>query len=239
MTPLVLLHGFTQTGECLGPLARSLAQDREVLLPDLGGHGSAAALAGLDCAGNADMVAAQVPLADWFGYSMGGRTALHAALDHPGAVRRLVLLGATAGIRDEHERAERAATDESRARRVESEGVQRFCAEWLEAAMFAQLPEWARFERERTSNTPEGLAGSLRNAGTGSMVPVWDRLAELTMPVLCLAGGDDSKFAETAEEMADAIGANAEFCTIAGAGHAAHLERPDDTTGVVRRFLDS
>ena len=41
----------------------------------------------------------------YVGYSMGGRVALHAALRHPDAVERLVLIGATAGIDDADERA--------------------------------------------------------------------------------------------------------------------------------------
>ena len=235
--PVVLLHGFTQTGRCLGPLAESLARDRAVMLPDLPGHGSAAGMSGLDCPGSADMLASQVQVADWFGYSMGGRVALHVALHHPDAVARLVLLGATAGILDERQRTARAAVDEERARAVLRDGVARFCTEWLAAPMFAALPSWGRFESERMANTADGLAGSLRHAGTGTMDPVWDRLGELAMPVLLLAGGDDAKFTAIAEDMADAIGDNARVATIHGAGHAAHLEAPEAATEVVRDFL--
>src|ERR1019366_8418989 len=41
---------------------------------------------------------------------------------------------------------------------------------------------------DRLTNTAGGLAASLRLAGTGTMEPLWDRLAGLTMPVLVVAG---------------------------------------------------
>ena len=53
--------------------------------------------------------ALEVDAAHVYGYSMGGRTALSLAAAHPGRVRSLVLVGATAGL----------ATAEARAERVE------------------------------------------------------------------------------------------------------------------------
>ena len=238
-----MLHGFTQNGRCLGPVAEEIARERRVILPDLPGHGEASTSSGCSVAESADdlldrcVAPAGRPHA--FGYSMGGRVALRLAVDHPRAVRSLVVLGATAGIRDAAERRDRAQLDEERARRVESLGVTEFCREWLDAPMFSGLPDWARFTEERASNTVEGLAGSLRNAGTGSMEPFWDRLGSIEVDVMLLAGAEDAGFVELAHEMAGAIGSNARVTTIAGAGHAAHLEQPHRTARVVSEFLRS
>ena len=236
--PVAMLHGFTQTRRCWGPLADALANTRTVVTADLPGHGSAAAEAGLDCSGAAQVLVRRIGPAHWVGYSLGGRIALHAALAYPDHVNSLVLIGATAGIEDPGERAERRLVDEERAERLEAVGVSAFCSQWLDMDMFADLPGWARFESERSSNTVQGLAASLRNAGTGSMAPLWNELATLSMPVLCIAGADDPRFAAHAAHMADAIGDNATVTLIDGAGHAAHLERPDATASVVRQFLD-
>jgi 2-succinyl-6-hydroxy-2,4-cyclohexadiene-1-carboxylate synthase len=236
--PVALLHGFTQTRRCWGPFGESLGIDRPLVALDLPGHGSATAEADLDCPEAARALVDRTGTADWLGYSLGGRIALHAALEHPGHVRSLVLIGATAGIRDTSEREDRRRLDEERALHLEAVGVPRFCREWLEMPMFAELPRWAQFEPERASNTVHGLAMSLRNAGTGSMVPLWEALGTLTMPVLCLAGARDTRFAEHAERMAEAIGANASVTLIDGAGHAAHLERPLSTCEAVGHFLD-
>ena len=47
---------------------------------------------------------------------------------------------------------------------------------------------------DRRRNTVGGLASSLRLAGTGAQEPLWDRLGELPMPVLLVAGALDTRF---------------------------------------------
>ena len=71
------------------------------------------------------------------------------------------------------------------------------------------------------------------------MEPIWDRLGSIEVDVLLVAGADDTGFVELAHEMAGAIGSNARVRTIAGAGHAAHLEQPHRTARVVTEFLRS
>ncbi len=228
----VLLHGFTQTGRCLGPIAEWLGLHREVFTPDLPGHGSAAALADMDCPTAAAHLtsgigaAGAVP-AHWVGYSLGARVALHVALGNPRSVRSLVLIGGTAGIEDPTERERRRVVDLARAAELETTGVTEFVDRWLDMEMFAGLPERARFVDERRANTSTGLAGSLRSAGTGSMTPLWGRLGELEMPVLLLSGEADHAYGALAERMAARTGDNATALSVLGAGHAAHLEAPE------------
>lgn len=171
----------------------------------------------------------------WFGYSMGGRVALRVALDHPRSVSGLVLVGATAGITDDAERATRRRTDAELADRILTVGVDAFLDEWLAGPLFTSLPDRARFDAERRRNSAIGLADSLRNAGTGSMEPLWRRLSEITVPVLLITGGNDAKFSTTAHEMAELL-PDAEVATIEGAGHAAHLEQPEAVVEVLAPF---
>ena len=43
-----MLHGFTQTGRCLGPIADALDIEHCLVRPDLPGHGDATDLADMD-----------------------------------------------------------------------------------------------------------------------------------------------------------------------------------------------
>jgi 2-succinyl-6-hydroxy-2,4-cyclohexadiene-1-carboxylate synthase len=234
--PIVLVHGFTQTGRCWGPEAADLARDHEVIRVDAPGHGrSAGILAGLRTGGR--LIADQGGVATYLGYSMGARFCLHLALSNPELVRGLVLLGGTAGIEDPAERAARRQQDLGTAARIKAEGLEAFLDAWLAQPLFAGLPPERAFREERLENTVEGLMSSLEQAGTGSQDPSWHRLSRLAMPVLVLAGERDEKFAALARRMAAEIGDNATLALVPGAGHAAHLEQPEAFLAIVRPWL--
>jgi 2-succinyl-6-hydroxy-2,4-cyclohexadiene-1-carboxylate synthase len=234
--PIVLVHGFTQTGRCWGPEAVDLATDHEVIRVDAPGHGrSADILAGLRTGGR--LIADQGGEATYLGYSMGARFCLHIALSNPELVRGLVLLGGTAGIEDRDEREARRVQDLQTAARIKAEGLERFLDAWLAQPLFAGLPDDRAFREERLENTVTGLMSSLQQAGTGSQDPSWHRLSKLAMPVLVLAGEQDDKFSALARRMADEIGSNATLALIPGAGHAAHLEQPTAFLAVLRPWL--
>src|SRR3954470_7591276 len=114
LPPLVLLHGFTQTRQSWRRTARALAGTYRAIVPDLPGHGQSLHRTPSFDATSA-YVRALAPSTPFtlLGYSMGGRIALHAALQLAGAIDRLVLVGASPGLQDEKERAERKAEDDA------------------------------------------------------------------------------------------------------------------------------
>jgi 2-succinyl-6-hydroxy-2,4-cyclohexadiene-1-carboxylate synthase len=233
---VVLVHGFSQNRNCWGPIATDLARDHEVVRVDAPGHGrSSQFYAGLRT--GARLIADQGGTATYVGYSMGARFVLHLALANPELVQRLVLIGATAGIDDPDARAERKKNDEAMALRLERDGLEPFLDAWLAQPLFAGLSDEMQFRAERLENTVDGLAESLRQAGTGSQDPLWDRLARIDVPTLVVAGEEDTKFSAEARRLVDAIGANASLAIVGGAGHAAHLERPDELLVVLRQWL--
>jgi len=232
---LVLVHGFAQNRNCWGEVATDLARDHEVVRVDAPGHARSAAFhAGLRT--GARLIADQGGTATYLGYSMGARFVLHLGLAHPELARGLVLVGGTPGIEDDAERAARKQRDEAMAAVLERDGVEAFLDAWLAQPLFAGLDEAMQFRRERAENTVEGLAESLRQAGTGSQDPLWGRLGELAMPVLVVAGAEDAKFSREAERMAAAI-SGAALSLVPGAGHAAHLEQPTAFLAVLRPWL--
>lgn len=234
---VVLVHGFTQTGRSWTGIADVLAERNQVVRVDLPGHGRSddQRPADLDEAGAA--LAAAGGLGVYVGYSMGGRIALHTALRSPGVVTGLVLVGATAGLDAEADRLERRAADHVLAEQLEANGVDAFVDRWLESPLFATLPRDRAALDDRRRNTVDGLAYALRSLGTGTQRPLWEALPALKMPVLVIAGGRDTKFAELGRRMVEAIGDNAMLEVIPGSGHSVHLERPEAFLSVVRPFL--
>jgi 2-succinyl-6-hydroxy-2,4-cyclohexadiene-1-carboxylate synthase len=167
------------------------------------------------------------------GYSLGGRIALHAALREPCRFGALVLVGATPGIEDRDERRERARDDEELAAWMEDAPIEEVVARWERMPVFdGQPPAVVEAQRPgRLTHDPQQLASLLRSSSPGRLGPLWDRLGELTMPVLAIAGERDERYAAIARRMGPAA-------IVPGAGHAAHLEQPERVAALLREFLD-
>ncbi|MFD8009568.1 alpha/beta fold hydrolase [Streptomyces sp. NPDC058955] len=96
--PLILLHGGLGAGEMFAPLVPALSESRRVILVDLQGHGRTADIdRPLRPELMADDIAALIKHlgleeADLLGYSTGADVALRTAIQHPQAVRRLVVV---------------------------------------------------------------------------------------------------------------------------------------------------
>jgi 2-succinyl-6-hydroxy-2,4-cyclohexadiene-1-carboxylate synthase len=245
----VILHGFTGSARSMDGITLPLSREYETLVPDLPGHGGSIGRTGVggyefeQCL--RDLVAALEQAghrrAHWIGYSMGARLALGCAVRYPRSVASLVLIGARAGILDEGEREARRRADESLARRIETQGVAAFVDEWMSLPMFAtQRRLGAAFlddqRSARLANDAQELAASLRGLGPAAQPPLFAELARVTMPVLLVAGELDPAFTAASHDLARRLPA-AEVCQIAGAGHAVHLERPDEFLRVARAFL--
>jgi 2-succinyl-6-hydroxy-2,4-cyclohexadiene-1-carboxylate synthase len=104
--------------------------------------------------------------------------------------------------------------------------------------MFANLVSTEGEIKDRLRNSVDGLVSSLTLSGTGSQQSLWDRLSELSMPVLLIVGENDQKFRQINSEMKNLISSQTELVTIQNAGHAVHLEQPDIFQSVVREFLN-
>lgn len=170
------------------------------------------------------------------GYSMGGRLALHAALAQPGRWRALVLVGVSAGGPDP---AARRTADEELAAWIERSPIEEVVGRWEAQPLFAtQPPELVAAQRPgRLSHDPKHLASLLRTAGQGALPPVWERLSELDLAVLCIAGALDEPYVAAGRRMASLL-PRGTVRTIPGTGHAPQLEAPDAVAGELRAFLD-
>lgn len=247
--PLLLLHGFTGSGEAWEPTAARIAS-RRCIVPDLPGHG------GTDAAEPeeewslkraADMLIAlmdQVGAGSFAlaGYSMGGRLALQVAVRHTTRVERLVLVGASAGIESEEGRRQRVEADAEVARLLEERGIEAFVDYWESLPLFAGGAQDAetreRMRRIRLANDPRRLAGALRAFGTGAQATLQPYLPDLMTPTLLVAGERDAKYRAIAYAMAAEI-PRARVAIVAGAGHSVPIDAPAELAEAMNRFLSS
>lgn len=243
--PLVVLHGFTQTGRLWGPFGDLLAESHTVVAVDLPGHGDSGSVRA-DLPATAGLVADAVRAAVGsepcvlLGYSLGARVGLHVALGGDLRLRGVVFIGVTAGIEDPDERARRRESDDTMADELEASGdVEHFVDAWLRGPLFERLERNDAAQRsERLRNSASGLASSLRLCGTGTQEPKWDLLPALTSPVLAMAGTDDIRFAAHALRVARLVPHGVASLVPAG-GHAVHLAQPQQASRIVCHWLDA
>ncbi len=230
-SPLVWLHGFTQTKHAAQEFRSILTERFEVLTIDLPGHGENAHIAA-NLSETADLLAEILPKEPFVlaGYSLGSRVALHFAIQHPERLCGLATLGATRGIKHVNERSARRTADNELATRLRAMGAEAFLHEWLAQPMFANLPPETFASR---SHDTEGMARALELLGTGTQEWLGDQIGDIAVPYTALAGTLDTKFATEAAALAQAA-QNGTCWLIENALHAAHLEKPDVAATLIR-----
>lgn len=249
--PLVLLHGFTGQAVVWDEVRFVLGEGYLTHAIDLPGHGSKSAVqaaelftfSGVCSAIERELMEIGISRFNLWGYSLGGRMAMHVALRNPERVNCLILESSSPGLADDVDRQTRIKSDEELADRIESEGLESFVDYWINLPLFAsqKLLPAAKQElgrRLRLQGSSEGYAAALRAFSVGRQEPLHNRLRELTMPVLVIAGEFDQKYRELGEYMARSI-PNAQFRIIPRAGHAPHWERPEETSSAVAEFIQS
>jgi len=248
--PLVVVHGFGGSGLDAEILKAHLPAGLSIFAPDLPGHGRSQIPApdvdGLEHSlGILDALIDRAGIAtfDLLGYSMGGRVALRWAQRRPQGLRRLILVGATAGLEAEESRSERRGWDQEMATLARTMPPGEFADMWAQLPLMQSqisVPEpWrSRMRARRRENRGEGLAWAMETLGSGTMPHIWDRLESIAAPTLIVAGESDSRYREIASRLSAGIPQN-EVSIISGAGHAPHVEQPGRFSECLKVFLGS
>jgi pimeloyl-ACP methyl ester carboxylesterase len=253
---VVLLHGYGDTGDMWVPLARELARDHRVIVPDLRGMGlSARAAAGFEKANEATdivgiMDALGVARADVVAHDIGNMVAYALAARHSDRVRKLVLMDAPVpGIGPWEEVLKSPLLWHFRFGGPDMErlvaGRERIYLDrfWNEfSANPARFSEASREHYAALYAAPGRMHAGFRQFAAFDQDTIDNRAwlaahGKLTMPVLAIGG--DKSFGPMMAVVARGGAIDVEERVIADAGHWLMEEQPAATTKAIRDFLDS
>lgn len=216
--PLVLVHGFGVSGRYFIPLAKRLAGDYPVYVPDLPGHGrSGTPASALDISGLAQALLTwldQLGLHNCvlLGQSMGAQIVVEAAMRQPHRFAGLVLIGPTSDPDAS------LATHLARLLRV---------APYERPSLFGILV--LDYLRMGWRLIPECRA--LLND------PIAKKLERLTLPVLLMKGARDALVPDAWFETLRKKTLTPHTVIMAGGGHAVQHSAPDRVALALRPYL--
>jgi 2-succinyl-6-hydroxy-2,4-cyclohexadiene-1-carboxylate synthase len=172
------------------------------------------------------------------GYSMGGRLALHALLEKDHPWQAAVIVSAHPGLEDPAERASRRSADAEWASMALTANWQDFLDAWNAqsvlggAAIRAPQASGGLMMRRRE------IARSFVDWSLGCQEPLWERLHEITIPVLWVVGENDAKFRELAGRAVAKI-PHATLAIAPGSGHRVPWEAEPWLAERLAVFLNS
>ncbi|QIZ78183.1 2-succinyl-6-hydroxy-2,4-cyclohexadiene-1-carboxylate synthase [Ferrimonas lipolytica] len=223
---LVLLHGFMGSSLEWMPFAESLGKRCHCLAFDLPGHGKSdkvqvETIPAFDEV--MDLILTQVPAERFnlFGYSLGGRIAMHIAKRYPHRILSLTLESANRGILTELGKTVRLKDDASWQQLMEQQGMRAFLNKWYRQPVFAEMSEERRQTMivQRLGNDPKALAAMFLGTSMGHQ----QDMADLAVPTVLMTGDRDSKYTEMAKQWPST---QLDHRLIEHAGHNIHASQP-------------
>ena len=236
--PLALIHGYLGDAEQWRPQISAFKRDYKIIAPTLPGFGANANLSAPSSIGEfADFVLRhlsreKIRRFHLLGHSMGGMIAQEIARQSPSRVAGLILYatGPQGKIPGRFE-----SLAQSR-RRVLSEGAsasaERIAATWTVGGK--NSPAYPLLSRIAKQAGADAQLAGLR------AMESWDgrdHLPHITNPTLIIWGTRDCSYSFNQIQKLWRGIPNADLAVIPGAGHAAHLEKPDIFNRLVGDFL--
>lgn len=236
---LLLVHGFPLDHRMWHSQVEELADVRQVMAPDLDGHGAARDLPAAD---NMDDIARQlarhmdqagVEAVDLGGFSMGGYICFAFWRLFPHRIRSLVLVDTKATADTDAGREGRDAL----ATKIREQGASAAADAMLPKMFTTAAPEHIRGVAQQImlEQPPEALVADLMAMkGRPDSTP---DLPRIDVPTLVVVGdGDEVTPPAEAEAMAAAI-PKARLVTIAGAAHLSPMERSGEVNAAINDHL--
>lgn len=180
------------------------------------------------------MDALSIEKAAWIGLSLGGSVGMQLALDYPHRVSALAFCCARADAPGPY-----VQLWKNRSARVAARGMTGVAEEtlqrWFATPADEQPPHVLALARQMIEATdPAGYTGC---AGALSRLDMRERLQELSLPVLFVAGGSDQAIPpQVLRELHERV-PDSHLVELAGAGHLLNLDSPAAFNECLTRFL--
>jgi esterase len=239
---LLILHGLFGFSDNWQTIARSLADRRLVVTPDLRNHGRSPHVPEHSYA---DMAADLRYLIESrglrsvsvIGHSMGGKVAMHLAMHYPDLVDRLVVVDMDPGQSTDHHKAvfralfgldfskisTRQQAEDFLANHIEDPGTRQF--------LLKNLTREADNSFSWKMNLPV-LWAEYAHILAPVSGPSFDK------PTLFVRGGKSNYIQDSDLPLIQSLFPKADLVTVPGAGHWVHADKPQELLEVLRGFLD-
>ncbi|HIY67706.1 MAG TPA: alpha/beta hydrolase [Candidatus Agrococcus pullicola] len=249
-TPLMFLHGGAVDYRMWG---RQLADfpERSVFAPDARGHGGSS-----DAEEPYRLVDDVIDLMDALGLervipvgiSMGGGTAVDLALEYPERTSGVIVSGTGTSEPEFHgswaQQTFRELADAEREADIEHwlAVFMRFTSGPYRSRADMSPEVWTLVERmardivtEHTRVGPDGAP--IQPLRPTPVLHTWERLENITVPVLALPGALDGPDHRSLGRRVAAAVPSGEYAEVSNSGHYPNLENPESFNGEIKRFL--
>lgn len=239
--PLLLCHPYLLDSTVFDGQLESLGRERRLILVDFPGFGHSpkpqgdVSFAVYAKALREVLARKQIARVDALGLSMGSYALLELQRQAPLMLRRLVLVGARAGLAS----SEQKARHEAAARRVKTEGIGWLEEVWVPILLRAnpELPARRIVSHILRRASPQGVAAAaLALAGREDQTNV---MRTLTCSTLIVQGADDRATSLAEAEALTRLIPQAQLEVLTGAGHLANVDEPERFNRLVVSFLQS
>ena len=229
--PTVLLtNGFSGTTRTFSVQAEAMADNYQVVLWDMRGHGQTECPDDQSAYGQditvADMVAIldelEIDQAIIAGHSLGGFISLRFNVMHSDRVRALILQGCGPGYRSDTSRTKWNERVDGRARTILDEGYKA-----LGGA--AEVPVSLQRSSQELAYAAKGILAQVD-------AKVIDSLPQISVPTLVIIGEGDDYYLQGSNYMASRI-PNADHIVVPNAGHGVNVDQPDIVNKSIAEFL--
>lgn len=245
--PLVLVHGFSDSGRCWTPVAKALEGDYDIVMPDMRGHGGSERLRegqhvdmSRDIASLIEALGLRKPVL--CGHSMGALMSFQTAVRFPELLRALVLEDPPWYLNTPDSPIFSADfTENPMAQWAESLEAQSY--EALLAGYRGDHPEWpdelaCAMARSKKQLDPRAFRVLFPRMG-GDQWPWWETVHGLRMPTLLMAGNPalGGIVTEDLLKSLEALNGRVRVEVFPDAGHLIRYDQFDRYLGTLRSFL--